>query len=99
MRHTEDLLQARLKEKQQQQQQQQQQDEDTLDLSVLHVQFEVYMAPTKAVIQILTEKQNRGLSDAYMRTLQQLKEQYQAMRLRLVLPPFKRHLQVSFGDK
>ncbi|XP_026190182.1 uncharacterized protein LOC34618877 [Cyclospora cayetanensis] len=94
MRHTEDLLLERLKEKQaQQQQQEQQQEEESLDLSVLHVQFEVLMAATRPVMQILTERQARGCSDAYLRTLEQLREQYCAMRLRLLLPSLKKHLQ------
>ena len=80
MRHTEDLLVSRLREKQQrhkeQQQEQQQQGhegeggghlQDGLDLSILHVQFDVLMAATRPVIQILREKQALGVSDAYLR--------------------------------
>ncbi|KAL8453241.1 hypothetical protein Emag_001973 [Eimeria magna] len=100
MQYTEDLLQARLKEKQQQQQhQQQQQDgEQSLDLPILHVQFEVLMAPTRPVMQILKDKQSLGLSDAYQRTLEQLYEQYVNMRGRLLLPPLKKQLQLSLAS-
>lgn len=66
MRHTEDLLLSRLREKQQQSEQEQL-DASGLDLSILHVQFEVLMAPTRPVMQILREKQSLGLSDAYGR--------------------------------
>ncbi|KAL8270143.1 hypothetical protein Esti_005942 [Eimeria stiedai] len=88
MQYTEDLLQARVKEKQQQQDGKQ-----SLDLSILHVQFEVLMAPTRPVMQILKDKQSLGLSGAYQRTLEQLYEQYVNMRSRLLLPPLKRQLQ------
>ncbi|CDI77062.1 hypothetical protein, conserved [Eimeria acervulina] len=82
-------------QEQQQQQQQQQQQEEGFDFAVLHVQFEVLLHPTLFATRLLADKQTKGLSDAYARTLQQLKEHYRDVRLRLLLPPLRRQLQVS----
>lgn len=71
MRHTEDLLLEQLSRNQKAHEQAtgtfKSESDGELDLSCLHVQFEVCLKPVRSVMEMLYRRHEQGISDAYAR--------------------------------